>query len=199
MKFGTFITSQRPEKIASNVRAAEACGFESAWIGEHLIIPVDYTSKYPYSPDGRFPAPPEIPFHDPMLALAFAAAVTSRIRLATGIFVVPLARAVSRREVDRGIAICGSGVGACIVANKIRKVRAGIIHDIFSSRQGVEDDDMNMICLGAHLETASRAEALVQCFLDSRFSEQPRHRRRLEKISNLEKEWGRSDDPKPSR
>lgn len=104
-------------------------------------------------------------------------------------FVVPLARAVSRREVDRGIAICGSGVGACIVANKIRKVRAGIIHDIFSSRQGVEDDDMNMICLGAHLETASRAEALVQCFLDSRFSEQPRHRRRLEKISNLEKEW----------
>jgi probable F420-dependent oxidoreductase len=118
MKFGTFITSQRPERIAANIRAAEQYGFESAWIGEHLILPVDYTSKYPYSPDGRFPAPLDIPFHDPMLALAFAAAVTSRIRLATGIFVVPLrnpvttAKAVASLDVlSNGRVIFGVGVG----------------------------------------------------------------------------------------
>jgi ribose 5-phosphate isomerase B len=62
--------------------------------------------------------------------------------------VVPLARAVARREVDRGVAICGSGVGACVVANKVPGVRAGPIHETFSARQGVEDDDLNMICLG---------------------------------------------------
>lgn len=118
MKFGTFITSQRPERIAGNIRRAEECGFESAWIGEHLILPVDYTSRYPYSPDGRFPAPLDVPFHDPMLALAFAAAVTSRIKLATGIFVVPLrnpvttAKAVASLDVlSNGRVIFGIGVG----------------------------------------------------------------------------------------
>ena len=118
MKFGTFITSQRPERIAGNIRRAEECGFESAWIGEHLILPVDYTSRYPYSPDGRFPAPLDVPFHDPMLALAFAAAVTSRIKLATGIFVVPLrnpvttAQAVASLDVlSNGRVIFGIGVG----------------------------------------------------------------------------------------
>ncbi|HXD90787.1 MAG TPA: TIGR03619 family F420-dependent LLM class oxidoreductase [Candidatus Binataceae bacterium] len=118
MKFGTFITSQRPERIAANIRKAEECGFESAWIGEHLILPINYTSRYPYSPDGRFPAPPDVPFHDPMLALAFAAAVTSRIRLATGIFVVPLrnpvatAKAVASLDVlSNGRVIFGVGVG----------------------------------------------------------------------------------------
>jgi probable F420-dependent oxidoreductase len=118
MKFGTFITSQRPEKIATNIRTAEECGFDSAWIGEHLILPVDYTSKYPYSADGRFPAPPDIPFHDPMLALAFAAGVTSRIKLATGVFVVPLrnpittAKAVASLDVlSNGRVIFGIGVG----------------------------------------------------------------------------------------
>lgn len=118
MKFGTFITSQRPERIAANIRTAEECGFESAWIGEHLILPVEYTSKYPYSPDGRFPAPPDAPFHDPMLALAFAAAVTSRIKLATGIFVVPLrnpittAKAVASLDVlSQGRVIFGIGIG----------------------------------------------------------------------------------------
>ncbi|MGH7000565.1 MAG: LLM class F420-dependent oxidoreductase [Stellaceae bacterium] len=118
MKFGSFITSQRPERIAANIRKAEECGFESAWIGEHLILPVNYTSKYPYSPDGRFPAPPDVPFHDPMLALAFAAAITSRIKLATGIFVVPLrnpittAKAVASLDVlSNGRVIFGVGVG----------------------------------------------------------------------------------------
>jgi probable F420-dependent oxidoreductase len=118
MKFGTFITSLRPDRITTNIRKAEEVGMESAWIGEHLILPVDYTSKYPYSPDGRFPAPPDIPFHDPMLALAFAAAVTSRIRLATGVFVVPLrkpietAKAVASLDVlSNGRVIFGVGVG----------------------------------------------------------------------------------------
>ncbi len=118
MKFGTFITSQRPERIAANIRKAEDCGFESAWIGEHLIMPVNYTSRYPYTPDGRFPAPPDIPFHDPMLALAFAAAVTTKIRLATGIFVVPIrnpvttAKSVASLDVlSNGRVIFGIGVG----------------------------------------------------------------------------------------
>jgi probable F420-dependent oxidoreductase len=118
VKFGTFITSQRPERISANIRKAEECGFESAWIGEHLILPVNYTSKYPYSPDGGFPAPPDVPFHDPMLALAFAAAVTSQIKLATGVFVVPLrnpvttAKAVASLDVlSNGRVIFGVGVG----------------------------------------------------------------------------------------
>jgi len=118
MKFGTFITSLRPEKIIQNIRKAEEVGMESAWIGEHLILPTSYTSKYPYSPDGRFPAPPDVPFHDPMLALAFAAAATNRIRLATGVFVVPLrkpietAKAVASLDVlSNGRVIFGVGVG----------------------------------------------------------------------------------------
>jgi probable F420-dependent oxidoreductase len=118
MKFGTFITSLRPEKIIQNIRKAEEVGMESAWIGEHLILPTSYTSKYPYSPDGRFPAPPEVPFHDPMLALAFAAAATSKIKLATGVFVVPLrkpietAKAVASLDVlSNGRVIFGVGVG----------------------------------------------------------------------------------------
>jgi probable F420-dependent oxidoreductase len=118
VKFGTFITSQRPERIAANICKAEDCGFESAWIGEHILLPVEYTSKYPYSPDGRFPAPPEVSFHDPMLALAFVSGVTSRIRLATGIFVVPLrnpiatAKAVASLDVlSNGRVIFGVGIG----------------------------------------------------------------------------------------
>jgi len=118
MKFGTFITSVRPERIATHVRAAEDLGFESVWIGEHMIVPVISESKYPYSPDGRFPAPLDVPFHDPMIALGFAAALTSKIKLATGIFVVPLrnaiatAKAVASLDVlSHGRVIFGVGVG----------------------------------------------------------------------------------------
>jgi probable F420-dependent oxidoreductase len=118
MKFGTFITSVRPDKIATHVRRAEALDYESAWIGEHIIVPVVSASKYPYSPDGRFPAPLDVPFHDPMLALAYAAALTSKIRLATGIFVVPIrnaittAKAVASLDVlSAGRVIFGVGVG----------------------------------------------------------------------------------------
>jgi probable F420-dependent oxidoreductase len=118
MKFGTFITSMRPEKIAANLRQAEDAGFESAWIGEHLIMPVNYQSKYPYTPDGRFPAPLDVPFHDPMMTLTYAAAVTTRIRLATGIFVVPLRNPITTAKsvvsldvLSNGRVIFGVGIG----------------------------------------------------------------------------------------
>ena len=118
MKFGTFITSVKPERISAHVRRAEELGYESAWIGEHLIMPVRSASKYPYSADGGFPAPLDVPFNDPMLALAYAAALTSKIRLATGIFVVPMrnalatAKAVASLDVlSGGRVIFGVGVG----------------------------------------------------------------------------------------
>jgi ribose 5-phosphate isomerase B len=105
-------------------------------------------------------------------------------------FVVPLARAVSRGEVDRGVAICGSGVGACIAANKVRGVRACLIHECFSAHQGVEDDDMNVICLGGHVVGNAIAWELVRTFLQARFSGAERHRRRLAKIATLESTEG---------
>ena len=101
-------------------------------------------------------------------------------------FVVPLAGAVSRGEVDRGAAICGSGVGACIAANKVRGVRACLIHECFSAHQGVEDDDMNVICLGGHVVGNAVAWELVRTFLRARFSGAERHRRRLAKVASLE-------------
>ena len=101
-------------------------------------------------------------------------------------FVVPLANAVAREEVERGVAICGSGVGACIAANKIRGVRAALITDVFSAHQGVEDDHMNVICLGARVIGPALAWDLIRTFLDARFSEAPRHHRRLAKVAALE-------------
>jgi ribose 5-phosphate isomerase B len=102
-------------------------------------------------------------------------------------FVVPLARAVARGDVERGVAICGSGVGACIAANKVSGVRAGMIHEVFSARQGVEDDDMNVICLGGRVVGESFAWELVSTFLAARFSGAERHLRRLAKVAELEK------------
>jgi len=101
-------------------------------------------------------------------------------------FVVPLARALSVGAVERGIAICGSGVGVSIAANKVAGVRAGLIHDIFSARQGVEDDDMNVFCLGARVIGDGLALQLVQTFLAARFSGAERHLRRLAKVRALE-------------
>ncbi len=102
-------------------------------------------------------------------------------------YVVPLALAVAKGEVERGIAICGSGVGACIVANKVPGVRSALIYETFSARQGVEDDDMNVVCLGGRVVDLERAWELIQAFLDARFSGAERHRRRLGKIAALEK------------
>jgi ribose 5-phosphate isomerase B len=101
-------------------------------------------------------------------------------------FVVPLAHAVARGELDRGIAICGSGVGACIAANKVPDVRACLIHESFSAHQGVEDDDMNVICLGGRVVTNTVAWELVKIFLQARFSGAERHRRRVAKVARLE-------------
>ncbi len=102
-------------------------------------------------------------------------------------FVIPLARAVAVRDVDRGIAICGSGVGACIAANKVAGVRACLIMDGFSAHQGVEDDDMNIICLGGNVVGVSLARELVATFLSAEFKGDERFRRRLHEIDNLEK------------
>jgi ribose 5-phosphate isomerase B len=102
-------------------------------------------------------------------------------------FVVPLARAVAGGKVDRGLAICGSGVGATVAANKVAGVRACLIHDSFSAHQGVEDDDLNMICLGGRVVGRSLAWELVQIFLKARFSGAERHRRRLAKMAEIEK------------
>jgi len=101
---------------------------------------------------------------------------------------VPLARAVARKELDRGVAICGSGVGACVVANKVPGVRACVIHDTFSARQGVEDDDLNVMCLGGLVVGRALAWELIKTFLASRFSSAERHRRRLAKVSEVEKQ-----------
>ena len=101
-------------------------------------------------------------------------------------FVVPLGRAVARGEVTRGLAICGSGVGACVVANKLPGVRACLIHETFSARQGVEDDDMNMICLGGLVVGHALAWELVKTFLQAKFRGNDRFQRRLAKIAALE-------------
>ena len=102
-------------------------------------------------------------------------------------FVVPLARAVASKDVDRGIAVCGSGVGACIAANKVAGARACMIHEEFSARQGVEDDDMNVLCLGSRVIDQTFAWKLVTIYLASNFSGAERHRRRLDKVAALEK------------
>jgi len=101
-------------------------------------------------------------------------------------FVVPLARAVACDGVDRGVAICGSGVGACIAANKVAGVRACLIRENFSAQQGVEDDDMNLICLGGRVLDKTVAWELVGIFLQARFSHAERHRRRVAKVVGLE-------------
>jgi ribose 5-phosphate isomerase B len=102
-------------------------------------------------------------------------------------FIVPLAHAVADGEVVRGVGICGSGVGASVAANKVPGVRACLIHETYSAHQGVEDDDMNMLCLGGLVVGRAAALELVQTFLAARFSGAERHRRRLAKISEIEK------------
>jgi ribose 5-phosphate isomerase B len=105
-------------------------------------------------------------------------------------FVAPLAQAVAAGSVRRGIAICGSGVGATVAANKVRGVRACLIHESFSAHQGVEDDDLNMICLGGLVVGPAAAWELVQIFLAARFGGGARQRRRLAKVTELERTQG---------
>jgi len=103
-------------------------------------------------------------------------------------FVAPLARAVAGGELARGLAICGSGVGACVAANKVSGVRAALITDSFSAHQGVEDDDMNVMCLGGRVTGSALSWDLVQIFLNARFKGDERFMRRLEKVAALETE-----------
>lgn len=101
-------------------------------------------------------------------------------------FVIPLAEAIASGKVERGIAVCGSGVGACIAANKVVGVRACLITEKFSAQQGVEDDDMNMICLGGRVVVHSLGWVLVNIFLKATFSGAERHKRRLAKVAAIE-------------
>jgi ribose 5-phosphate isomerase B len=103
-------------------------------------------------------------------------------------FIIPLARAVAAGKVERGIALCGSGVGASIAANKVSGVRAGLIHDVFSAHQGVEDDDMNVFCLGGEVIGPALAWELIQTFLAAHFTGASRHQRRLAEVQALEKQ-----------
>jgi ribose 5-phosphate isomerase B len=99
-----------------------------------------------------------------------------------------VARAIIDSRADRGVVLCGSGVGAVVAANKIHGIRACLCHDSFSARQGVEDDDMNVLCLGARVIGEELAAELLRDFLGAEFSGEERHRRRLRKILALERE-----------
>jgi ribose 5-phosphate isomerase B len=101
-------------------------------------------------------------------------------------FVIPLAEAVAAGTIERGVAVCGSGVGASVCANKIPGVRAALVHDHFSAAQGAEDDHMNVICIGGRTVGPSVAWDLVQTYLAAEFSQAPRHLRRLSKVAQLE-------------
>ncbi len=125
-------------------------------LGEHGYEVVDFGNKV-YDPDDDYPD-----------------------------FAIPLAHAVASAQVDRGILVCGSGVGACIAANKVPGVYAALCHDDYSARQGVEDDNMNVICLGGRTMGISAAWSYARSFLTTTFSGAERHRRRLAKVAQLE-------------
>ena len=100
-------------------------------------------------------------------------------------FAIPLARAVASGVVERGVLLCGSGIGASIAANKIEGVRAAICHDDFSARQGVEEDHMNILCLGGLTTGVAVAWNCVKSFLAAKFSGEERHHRRLAKVTAI--------------
>ena len=107
-------------------------------------------------------------------------------------FAHKVARAVVSGNAERGIMICGSGVGACVAANKVTGIRAGISHDTFSAHQGVEDDDVNLLCLGSRVIGDQLAFEIVGVWLKARFSGAERHVRRRSKVLDLEKLYGKS-------
>jgi ribose 5-phosphate isomerase B len=102
-------------------------------------------------------------------------------------YVVPLAQAVSQGQVERGIAVCGSGVGACVAANKVEGVRACLVHEMYSAHQGVEDDNMNVLCLGGRVVAYELAWELIQTFVSAEYQAKERFQRRLDKIAALER------------
>ncbi len=101
-------------------------------------------------------------------------------------YVIPLAQAVANGGVERGIAICGSGIGASVAANKVKGIRAGLCTDYYSAHQGVEHDDRNVLCLGARVTGIAIALELVTAFLAAQFTAEERHVRRLGKVRALE-------------
>lgn len=101
-------------------------------------------------------------------------------------FARAVGQAVQRGEAERGIIICGSGVGACIAANKLRGIRAGVCHDTYSAHQGVEHDNMNVLCLGGRVVGIEVARELVQAFVSAKFSGEERHARRVAKVMAIE-------------
>ena len=103
-------------------------------------------------------------------------------------FARAVAEAVSRGEAERGVLLCGSGVGVGVVANKVPGVRAAICHDTYSAHQGVEHDDLNVLCLGARVVGSELAREIVLRFLEARFTDEPRHRRRLDKLLAIERD-----------
>ncbi len=113
-------------------------------------------------------------------------------------FAAAVARAVQARDADRGIIVCGSGVGACITANKVLGVRACLCHDSFSSRQGVEHDDMNIVCLGGRIIGVELAKEVLRAFLSASFIAEPRFQRRLDKLIRVEKQGVGSLEPRGS-
>jgi len=107
-------------------------------------------------------------------------------------FAEKVARAVASGEAERGVLICGSGVGASVAANKVPGIRAGLCHDTYSARQGVEHDDMNVLVLGARVIGVELARELVNHFLAAKYSDEERHRRRVAKVKALEQRYGKN-------
>jgi ribose 5-phosphate isomerase B len=105
-----------------------------------------------------------------------------------------VALAIRRGEAERGIIVCGSGVGVCVAANKFPGVRAGGCHDSYSAHQGVEHDDMNVLCLGARIIGSELAREVVRKFVDAKFSGEARHIRRLEKVIRIEERFSKGDE-----
>jgi RpiB/LacA/LacB family sugar-phosphate isomerase len=97
-----------------------------------------------------------------------------------------IAKEIQAHNAEKGILICGSGVGACVAANKFKGIRAAICHDVFSAHQGVEDDDMNVLCLGGGIVGESLAEEIIDSFLKAKFKPEERYIRRLEKVKKIE-------------
>jgi len=105
-------------------------------------------------------------------------------------FAQAVSQTVAKGQAERGILLCGSGVGACVAANKVAGIRACLCHDTYSAHQGVEHVDMNVLCLGARVIGLELAKELITAFLKARFSGEERHRRRLKKVLSLEKRAG---------
>jgi ribose 5-phosphate isomerase B len=109
-------------------------------------------------------------------------------------FARPVAESVARGETDRGILLCGSAVGVSLVANKVPGIRAGVCHDTYSAHQCVEHDDVNVLCLGARVIGIEVAREVVATFVAARFSGEARHRKRLDKLLAVERQYMRTSD-----